>query len=160
MEELADETGVDVLRGHRRPMIVIKAEKQDRARYCPTPENITAESITMCHAMPSHAITDRRVGSEIMRQDGWQHSASWHVHHNGQAHRLVCHARRMFRRVMDEALLMGNFVRLADIMLTEALSSHVIGTVKQLLEALQAPQDVLEADHTVGVQQALIGIMT
>ena len=66
----------------------------------------------------------------------------------------------MFRRVMDEALLMGNFVRLADIMLTEALSSHVIGTVKKLLEALQAPEDVLEADHKVGVQLALIGIMT
>ena len=52
---------------------------------------------------------------------------------------------------MDEALLMGNFVRLADITLTEALSSHVIGTFKQLLEALQAPEDVLEADHMVGV---------
>jgi hypothetical protein len=76
VEELADETGVDILRGHRRPMIVIKAEKQDRARYCPTPENITAESITMCHTMPSHAITERRVGSEIMTQDGWQRVAS------------------------------------------------------------------------------------
>ncbi len=32
MAELADDTGVDVLRGSLRAMVTIKAEKQERAR--------------------------------------------------------------------------------------------------------------------------------
>ena len=43
---------------------------------------------------------------------------------------------------MDEAGLMGNFVRLADMMLAEALLSHVVDTVKELLEVLQASENV------------------
>lgn len=35
MAELADDTGVEVISARRRPMIVIRAEKRQRARFCP-----------------------------------------------------------------------------------------------------------------------------
>ena len=53
---------------------------------------------------------------------------------------------------MEEAHLMGNFVRLADMILVEALSSHVIGTVEQLLGFLKAPILALADNSTVSAR--------
>ncbi|BDA47981.1 hypothetical protein COCOBI_11-2380 [Coccomyxa sp. Obi] len=81
LSELADDTGVEMLVRQHRPMVMIKAEKRERAR--------------------------------------------------------------MFKQVMEDARLMGNFVRLVDIMVTEALASHVIASVQQLLAALEASNTVV-----------------
>lgn len=44
---------------------------------------------------------------------------------------------------MEDARLMGNFVRLADIMIIQALASHVLVSVQQLLAALEAPNTLV-----------------
>ncbi len=49
----------------------------------------------------------------------------------------------MFKQVMEDARLMGNFVRLADIMIIQALASHVLVSVQQLLAALEAPNTLV-----------------
>ena len=47
---------------------------------------------------------------------------------------LAC---RSFHRVMEEASLLGNFVRLTDYVLTSALAQHVVDMSTDLLASLQ-----------------------
>jgi len=47
---------------------------------------------------------------------------------------------KTYRRVAEEAKMLGDFIRLADYMLVEGVVARGIGTVEELLELLMAPR--------------------
>lgn len=60
--------------------------------------------------------------------------------HNLVNRRKTYNAHRTFKRVIGEAALQGNFVRLADYILVEALAAHVTATAEGLAAQLAAPR--------------------
>ena len=51
LDELADTTGVDILNGHYRPMVAIKAEKLERARFALSGGSHNTENKTTQYSM-------------------------------------------------------------------------------------------------------------
>jgi hypothetical protein len=56
---------------------------------------------------------------------------------------------RTYKRVMEEAGMLGSFIRLVDYMLVEALVDRTVGTVEELVAMLEAPRASADKTHKV-----------
>ena len=56
---------------------------------------------------------------------------------------------RTYKRVMEEAAMLGSFIRLVDYMLVEALVDRTVGTVEELVAMLEAPRASADKTHKV-----------
>ena len=56
---------------------------------------------------------------------------------------------RTYKRVMEEAAMLGSFIRLVDYMMIEALVDRTIGTVEELVAMLEAPRQSADKTHKV-----------
>ena len=50
---------------------------------------------------------------------------------------------------MEEAAMLGSFIRLVDYMLVEALVDRTVGTVEELVAMLEAPRASADKTHKV-----------
>lgn len=50
---------------------------------------------------------------------------------------------------MEEAAMLGSFIRLVDYMLVEALVDRTVGTVEELVAMLEAPRASTDKTHKV-----------
>ena len=56
---------------------------------------------------------------------------------------------RTYKRVMEEAGMLGSFIRLVDYMMVEALVDRTVGTVEELVAMLDAPHQSTDKTHKV-----------
>lgn len=66
---------------------------------------------------------------------------------------------RTYRRVMEEAARLGEFIRLVDYMLVESTVDMVVSTVNQTLKLLVAPRQEENQKTTKGVFQTTVGFL-
>ena len=71
-------------------------------------------------------------------------------------HALGC---RTYKRVMEEAAMLGSFIRLVDYMLVEALVDRTIGSVEEIVAMLEAPRASAEKTHKVCNTTQQMGII-
>ena len=57
---------------------------------------------------------------------------------------------------MEEAAMLGSFIRLVDYMLVEALVDRTVGTVEELVAMLEAPRASADKTHKVCCSQKVI----
>ena len=62
---------------------------------------------------------------------------------------------RTYKRVMEEAAMLGSFIRLVDYMLVEALVDRTVGTVEELVAMLEAPRASADKTHKVCFNQCI-----
>lgn len=56
---------------------------------------------------------------------------------------------RTYKRVMEEAAMLGSFIRLVDYLMIEALVDRTVGTVEELVAMLEAPRQGADKSHKV-----------